>query len=458
MSSQLLAVLVDPGVPAPLEELLQDYPLPLVPMGTKPLLSHWLDRLHRAGVSDVLMLLEHLPEKTREWLSSNTPDGMTISCANIRKGQPFKTQYAHLSGNENRPVFAIELSAFPVIDLVDALMDAAHQSPLVSVSSLSGWAQRLSRHISVPIDEISAETLVPISLPRDIWQINMDLLAETLHDPYPFGFQPEEQCYVASNCKIAGDVRYRAPIAIGESCIFSSRVNVGPNVVAAEKCVFDEGCFVQDSVVFGRTFVGANAVLRNAVVTGSVVYLVDEDRLVHIDDAELLASPTAVISVGLGERLVAMMTLLLLVMPLGLFSVYQMLRKRPVLVEEEIFLEAGRDLNGLREFRYERLQSLNTTHRGWKKVPWLLAVIKYKLPLVGTSPRNSRSFEYPSWVTEAEVFRPGVITLADLTLEQDAANEEVIIADAYQLAKGDVGFCFGMWWRWLISLFTFKLS
>lgn len=453
MSTSCLAVLVDPGVPAALSELLQDYSMPMLPMGTRPMLAHWLERLQAADIRDVLLLLEYMPEKTRKWLEAFTPEGMTINCASIRKGQPFKTQHAHLSGITYDSLVVVDLSAFPTLDMVDALKASPAQGAVTSVDGLSHWAQKLVKQTAERLHLIPASSAVLITLPADIWRINMDLLAGKLTDPNPFGFQPEPHCYIGSNCKIAGDVRYHSPLAIGESCIFSPRVNIGPNVAAAEKCVFDDGCFIQDCVVFGRTFIGSNLVLRNAIVSGSMVYLIDEDRIVHIDDMALLAKRDATsISVSLLERVLAGLTLSVLLFPLLCMWGYLKFNNRPFITWEEIYLESGRDLNGFRAFRKLSVCSLDVDHRGWRKIPWLMEVLKSHLSLVGTCPRGSDRFEYPGWVTDAEEFMPGVISLADLTLPQNASCEDIVIADAYQLARGEVGGHIGMWWRWLLSL------
>ena len=457
MSNRPLAVLVDPGLPAALEELLQDYPMPMLPMGTRPMLAHWLDRLLAADIRDVLLLLEHMPEKTRAWLDHHAPAGMTINCANIRSGQKFKTQLAHLTGAVDRPMVVADLASFPAASVVEDISEALQQVQLVSIKGAERWATKLSEHLSQSLHVLSAEYLSCVALPKDIWQINMDILADKLHDPTPFGFEAEKHCYVASNCKIASDVRYHAPLALGESCIFSARVHLGPNVVAAEKCVFDVGCFVQDCVVFGRTFIGSNLVLRNAVVSGSMVYLVDEDRVGHIDDVAMLAKRDSnYVLVGAVQRAMAAVTLLFLLLPIATLAIYRTLEKREWFKEEDIYLESGRDLNGFRAFRRLRVRTLLVRHRAWRKALWLWQVIRGEIPLVGSCPRRSQDFEYPSWVTDAEEFAPGVMTLADITVAHEATCEEIIIADAYQLAKGEVGSHLGMWWRWVFALFKFK--
>ncbi len=457
MATRPLAVLIDPGVPAALSEMLQDYPMPMLPMGTRPMLAHWLERLLAAGINDVLLLLEHMPEKTRDWLEHHTPAGMTTTCANIRSGQNFKTQSAHLTGALDRPMVVADLASFPAESVVEDLAEALHRTPLVSIQGAERWATKLSEHLSQSLHVLPAEHLANVRLPRDIWQINMDILADKLHDPAPFGFEAERHCYVASNCKIANDVRYHAPLAIGESCIFSARVHLGPNVVAAEKCVFDVGCFVQDCVVFGRTFIGSNIVLRKAVVSGSMVYLVDEDRVGHIDDVAMLAKrDNNDVAIGLVQRAMAVITLLFLLLPIVALAIYRSLKNLDWFKEEDIYLESGRDLNGFRAFRRLRVKTLLVRHRAWRKTLWLWMVVRGEMPLVGSCPRRSQDFEYPTWVTDAEEFAPGVMTLADITVAHEATCEEIVIADAYQLAKGEVGSHLGMWWRWMLALFTFK--
>lgn len=449
------AVLIDPGVIRSIEEFLLDYPMPLLSMGSRPLLAHWLSVLSAAGISDVIIMLEHLPEVTRDWLRGAFPAGMNISCVNIRKGQPYKSQFSHLMDVENSFIFPLELRAFPTNGLIEILQSIKLSEGVVSIDGLSGWAQRLANHFNLPLQLLSADEIVPINLPRDVWQINMDILSGKLSDNTPVGYPIEKGCYVASHCKIASSVRYLAPMVIGERCIFTSNVQVGPSVVAGEQCVFDEGSFVEQSVVLGRTFIGQDTVVRRALVSGTRVYLVDEDRVLHVNDVNLLSRISdKKDNVGLAEKGGAAITLLILALPLILFSLLALLRGKSIAQAEDIYLESGWDLNGFRVFRNLSVLSLNVAHPMWNKVLWLLEVLRGHISLVGTSVRATEGFEYPCWVTDAEVFHPGVITLADITLDDGASDEEVVIADAYQLARGEVGFHLGLWARWMRRLLS----
>lgn len=285
----------------------------------------------------------------------------------------------------------------------------------------------------------------------------MDLLSGKLLDPLPFGFEAEPGVWVGSNCKIGNNVRSMSPLAIGESTILSKNVLIGPSVVLSEKCVLDEGAFVKDSVVLGRTFIGSHIAIDKMIVSGDMVYRVDSDVLLHINDIEILArQESRRRSVDLSERLLALVTLCLCILPLLLMAALKKIKGHPAFLKEKIFLENGRDLNGYRQLTALSVNSLNVDHIAWRKVPWLWFVVTDRIALVGSTPRHSESFEYPSWVTDAEEFLPGVISQSDLNGIKSDNNEEIVVADVYQLAKGHIGFSLGLWLKWLLSLTKIK--
>jgi NDP-sugar pyrophosphorylase family protein len=444
-----LAILIDPGTVPAFASLLDDYPFPLLPASTKPLIQHWIERLVEADFKNIVILVEHLPEKVRAFVEEGQRWGVNVSFASIRHGQTFKTQRALVDINSASHIFIAELMAFPKVELIEKLKSS--KEGVSSVVGLSRWASKLAELEEKPLYEHDFEYVLPVTTPRELWQLNMGLLSSKVTDPLPFGFEAEPGVWVASNCKIGRNVRSFSPIVLGESTILSKNVIIGPNAVISERCVLDDGSMVKDSVVMGRTFIGSHIVINNMVVSGDMVYRVDDDVLLHINDIEILSrSDSNDQSFDLSGRLFALFTLVVMALPALLASLVLKLKGREAFIKETIYLEDGRDLSGVRQLSGLNVLSLNSEHRGWRKLPWLWWVLNQKLMLVGSSPRMSADFDYPSWVSDAEEFIPGVISQADLNNADDA--ESIVIADAYQLAQGEVGFSLSMWSKWLLSM------
>lgn len=452
-NESVLAVLVDPGQLVAFSGLLDDCPVPMLPTGTKPLIQHWIERFAEAGITNILVLLEHLPEKTRNFLGAGERWGVNIEFAYVSQSQADASKIKVVQSSGFKKFIVVNVSAFPHQELPVVLRESLDTHSVVSIAEMEGWAPDLAKALNFELFIVSSAYVDSIVTPKQFWQVNMNLVSGVSIDPLPYGFEAEKGTWVASNCKIGKNVRSFTPLILGESTILSKEVVIGPNAVVAEKCVLDEGVFIKDSVVFSRTFVGSHMAIKNMIVAGDNVYRVDDEVLLHINDFEILSRRNArSAKIEFSERIFAGTLLLVTVVPLLFILLLLKFKNRKLFNEETIWLESGRDLNGYRQFRKMLVCSLNVSHLGWRKIPWFFEVIRKNISLVGTTPRDSEHFAYPSWVSDAEEFIPGVICLADLTPMEARDNENIVISDAYQLAKGDVGLSFSMLGRWLMSL------
>ncbi len=69
------ALVTAAGLGTRLRPLTDTIPKALVPVGGRPLLDYWMDRLAAAGVQDVLINTHHLPEPIREYISRINREG-----------------------------------------------------------------------------------------------------------------------------------------------------------------------------------------------------------------------------------------------------------------------------------------------------------------------------------------------------------------------------------------------
>ncbi|HZR26249.1 MAG TPA: nucleotidyltransferase family protein [Vicinamibacterales bacterium] len=73
------------GGGARLRPITDTVPKPMVPIGGRPLLAHTIERLARAGVSECVMNLHHLPDVVTEYFGDGAKWGMRIHYSHERR-------------------------------------------------------------------------------------------------------------------------------------------------------------------------------------------------------------------------------------------------------------------------------------------------------------------------------------------------------------------------------------
>jgi len=459
LPSKGVAILVDPGRPAGLSAVLEDLPVPMMPVGTKPLVQHWVERCVNAGIQDIVVLLNHLPEKTRAFLGDGQRWGVNLRTLLYRDEQALAAQWPLVADICADGLFCAEINAWLDPEIENALREHLQSAGVIATTGMGDrWLRAMLSYdqctwSGASVVELDSAHTVSLSTVKEYWQLNMDLLTSTRSDPLPNGFEAQPGVWIASNCRISDSTAFIGASFLGESSIVSKRVGVGPDVVIADHVVLEEGAQVQRAVLFPKTFVGSHIVLEDVVVAGDVLYRVKDDVVLHVNDLEIIARRESLQqSVSLQQRVVALLLLILLCLPMLAGMLVSRFRGGRGLVSEEFFAEAGRSLEGRREYRSIEVVSLDFRHPVWRKLPWLFKTLRGELPLVGSSLRPSVGIEYPAWVSDAEIFVPGVITLADATAVDVADSEATIVADVYQLSQGKRGLSLKLTLQWLLRL------
>lgn len=458
------AFLVDPGLQCGLAALLNDTPVTLLPIASKPLVQHWIERLSTAGITEITLLLSHLPDKTREFVGDGSRWGVTVKTALLRSELPPGKLFAHLREHLDETSFISDINRFPLENAVQWLQATSPETgccysfPGEEQSFSSAFSEQTTEAGSLTLSQPAGDGLYrPVLAPGELWQLNMDLLDGVIVDPHPAGFELAAGVRTGVNYRQQKSTKLESPAVIGDSVILGERVKIGSRAVLGNNVIADEGSQVVDSIVFDRTFIGSHTTLEKVIAAGSLLYRVEDDMQLHIDDAEILshgtdgkrAKPSTL------QRILALALAGLLFLPAMLRAILLLVTGKPVFKSQTIYLDAGSDFSGSRRYREVPIKSLNTEHPGWRKLPWLVAVIKGELLLTGTTPRTDSEHEIPEWF-DAALYFPGVITLADVTgatLNGNEYSEDSLIADSYQVAKGGGETDINLVWRWVIWLF-----
>ncbi len=345
----------------------------------KPIVHNWLDALKNGGVEDVTIFAGSFAEQLRLYIGRGDRWGFKrVEFVSTSDVSSWNDVLARLDdATAKRSVFA-SLNAFPVAPL-----------------------NRLARSDAFWLGDATKKQhgrtfAFRIDTPRDLWQVNMTLVSRLGVDAV------EPGSYIDPAARIEKGVCVETRVLIEQQTKLEHCV-VGKDVKVAS------GCAISESLIFSNTALGSHLAVHRMIVDGPLIYQVDSDCIVHVDDA---AISTHVRKAGheitLAERLLAG-SLLLLTSPLYLFS-----RKQPVVLkvfDQEAF--DGQTLS--RDINLKCIDSASTFAR---RIPWLTEVIKGNLPLFGVR-------EVGSSVSEC----PGVISLADFGEQSDM---EKLIANEYQ--------------------------
>lgn len=449
-SPRRAAVLVDPGLVGALEPILRELPVPMLPAGTKPMIQHWLEHLARLGVTDVTLLLAYKPEKTRHFVGDGSRWGLSVSCVLYREMADIGTLKAAMPALDGL-VALIDMASLPLFSASDAAPSAEDAHSVQVDPRHTDWNDLLPP--GTETTPMTAADLRAFSSIREYWQLNMDLLRGELTDPQPFGFEASPGVWASSNCRLDADSVIIEPLIVGESALIRSRTIVGPKALIGAQTVVEEGVEIRESVILPGSFVGAHVSLDRVVVAGDVVYNIDNDLALYINDPEVV-SPRERVGTGVGRiQQVLAAALVILFAPVWLLiGALLKARGQPVFVPETWYLEDGIGFSGERQLSPITLHSFNVAHSFWRRTPWFMAVLRGHLPLTGTSLRSNPEPDYPDWVTTAERFQPGVVSLAQVTQVDAADTEAVIVTDAYQLARAPRGTDWKLLLLWLTRL------
>jgi len=322
----------------------------------------------------------------------------------------------------------------------------------LAVIDPDGLRQLLSGQ-ETPVIATDADIVRAIKKPKDLWQANMDLLAGKIMDLLPSGFEGEEGLSLNVGVQIKPGFQFTPSCSMGRHTLIETKNQLGPDVVIGSHCIVDKACRIRESVIFDHTYVGSHSDLNRVIVNGRLVYQVDHDLATWIDDPTIVGSTQVKTrSVGIGSRMLAFSLLCLSLPVMALVAIAQMLGGKTAFKKDTIYIPTGRDLMGMVTYHALQVYSLAVDQPFWRKMPWMLNVIKGDLELVGTTPSYEANPVVPDWARELVSVRPGVITLYDLAKEKESMDEDKYVTNSYYLVTRTLQSNLTLLARWIVRL------
>lgn len=464
--SSMQAVLFDPGPLPGLEPLMERHAVGTLTVAGKPLVHWWCEQLYALGIRNILLLLSHLPEQVRSAVGSGQRWGLEASYINVRQGKSLAEALMAAAGEIRGDCLIAGLHTIPLRDLAQWMEKARRHDESwilgdnarnrISVGLLQRFdPSNMSSLLARPtLVEQEAPGWREISTIKALWQANMDVLDGRIEDANPIGFESEPGIFICRGSKTERGAELKAPCVIGETSWIGAGCVIGPRAVIGKDVIIDEQCRVEESVILDRSLICAQMDIARSVVAGHLIYKVDEDIAVHVEDPLLLGKTKTdtASAVSLRQRCIALLLYMLLYPFIMLAALRLRMSGRKPWVMEDIDMPLGRGLDGSIQWTTLRVRKLNTTHPLWAKVPWLVHTIRGELALIGARPRR-RDDPIPEWAKDLPPLPTGIITLADVTgasLKDD--DEEAWIADCYAQVHSGVMDQAKLLLRWISGL------
>ena len=233
-------------------------------------------------------------------------------------------------------------------------------------------------------------------------------------------------------------------------------------VVIGDEVVVDRGATIRDSVILSRTYVGELVEVANAVVASNLLIRVDTGAVLRISDAFLLGNLAEGGMGGVAARgFDRLFGLMLLLLSLPLWPLAALLAAREAGGDP---LMAGREYLGTRppSPSHEVAEARPLVLRHWRTgvpvlrhLPWLIAVVRGDLRLVGVSPLTPEesAARNEDWQFVRDSAPVGLLGPTQLNVPADAPIEERLLSDAFYARQRSWGRDMGFLWQGLRQLF-----
>src|SRR5271163_1364248 len=460
----MIAIIIAAAQRSEVYGLDEHLPLPLFPLGDRPILHHVVDFLAGQGVRRFEFVLGHLPEKIEAYLG----DG-------ARWGASFEF---HLLQSTSDPLRLVETIAAGLDDAIilgsgislPEFQPAAGAGPTLYVDDAgiwTGWAlfprgsqlfpelrlcasgERLNDDGAFSLAVVQRQ--LSFANVQQLLRSQNDILTGEFRGSEIGGRQTEPGIWVSRNVSLHPTVELKPPVYIGPNCKIEAGVRIGPSVVIGEGCIVDEHSSVANSLVAPGTYIGQGLELHHVIV--------DRNRLINTSlETSLLVSESFLLS-GLARqkkpRLLRRLTsklgaiaLFLLPLPIAVLTALFLLLsgKAKFTWEQAVSIPASHAPHMWKEHRYPSLRLQESTIAGWwiyfvaEVWPGLIAVLNGNLFLVGVKPRSRQEVEKLSsdWRSLYLSSKGGLITEAFVMFGRKPNEDELYTAEAYYSAVQSV--------------------
>lgn len=452
--------------------LIQDRPSPLFKVLDKAILIHIMEFLHDQDVSEVEVILCHMPAVIEEALGDGSRWGIRIHYNLVKKpfyaSKMMKIIAKRWKGESILVGWGDTLPSFTLADF----SSNGHDIPQLLFSEDNTWhgwglipgkileeiqADKEYEELIKEFPEyrsIRKENLLTAISFTDLQESNNRALnnhAAGIHPPSS-AHEVSPGIWLSRATALHPQAKLIAPVFIGEECQIYEGTQIGPNTVIENHCIVDKNSVVDNSMVFSQSFVGVGLELRHIIASQNTVVNLLLNTHIQINEEFILCelAPFSMVQTlhDIIERFLAVVLAILatpLLLPLSLFYGIE--------TEEKLRLPASPNPNKKEHFGLYKLkigeQEPFFIHH-FRYLPSIFNIVKGDLHFIGVNSITDKELEeLPNdWKKLYFNTKMGLITLGDVEPPVDETGKT--IADLYYSAHKSFIYDVKLFSRWCL--------
>jgi NDP-sugar pyrophosphorylase family protein len=276
----------------------------LLPVGSRPLLSYWLELCVDLQITDVQIILGQAAEYIEMFCGNGEKWGLNINYSLIRAEDDPQSYLSRDADRWSDGLLYIGTAMFPrrrenfTTEKTQFLFDGC----CVCHASQSAFFISRDRHTinqfihNQRCDDINCRVAESAGLDftciRDIshyYQLNMEMVRNEMSRYLSSGYSSTDGASIGYNVITPPSVSFTAPLAIGNDCRIGAISAIGPGAVISDHVLVDRQCEISDSIILSDTYVGRNLEIKGKIVAGNRIIDPEDGTCLEIEDPWLVA-------------------------------------------------------------------------------------------------------------------------------------------------------------------------
>jgi len=302
------------GGKRPWAEVLGERPWALLPVGSRPLLSYWLELCIDLGISDVQIILGRDAEYVEMFCGNGEKWGLNINYSFVRAEDGPQTYLSRDPERWSDGLLYIGEAVFPrrradfTPEKLNTLRDGcfirdgencaffiSHQRESVEHFIRTGHCSFM--HCADPcagteICRTPDACGIDFTRIRDIshyYRLNMEIVRNEMSRYLSSGYSSRDGASIGYNVITPPSVTFTPPLAIGNDCRIGAISVIGPGTVISDHVLIDRQCEISDSIILSDTYVGRNLEIKGKIVAGNRIVDPEDGTCLEIADPWLVA-------------------------------------------------------------------------------------------------------------------------------------------------------------------------
>ncbi|MCP3670464.1 MAG: NDP-sugar synthase [Gammaproteobacteria bacterium] len=276
----------------------------LLPIGGKPVIEHAIESLYSAGIREITIMLDADAEQVMSVVADGSRWDMRLhyELLGSDSSEIYSVESAGLSSNEVLLVRGDLLWSMDVQEFLQNVRETGQKrvygvngdTPIIiwtdGAVEYDSWetSNYTSLLENAPV-RITVPTVNKLDSLAEYHQANIDLINARFPHLYPRGMESSNGFILDFGTKVSARNLMSGVACVGRNCNIHKSVQFEKNVVVGDRVLIDRGAKLENTVVLPDTYIGEMVMLKNSIVRGNTIILIDSGLVMELDDELLLA-------------------------------------------------------------------------------------------------------------------------------------------------------------------------